>query len=345
MRGVNSVSLTNKGITKSVFSPKSNQIGGYYLKVLVTGAAGFIGSYVVQALLEKEISVVAVDNLSTGKLTNLTENVPFYKIDITDKALENVFQTEFPDYVIHLAAQSSVIESMINPVEDCQSNILGTLNILRFAKQYGVKKCVVASTAAVYGNPTIFPVGEDSKLSPLSFYALSKLSAENYILLYEKLFNLSSTILRFSNVYGPKQPNGVITSLIECLVEGETPIIYDGNQTRDFIYVKDIAQACIQSMLSKQTGIFNISSNRELSIKQLYKEITDAMGVHTEPVYEILRDGEIERSVLSNVKAIASLGWTPTYHLEEGIRETIGHYVYQKTLKQDCVPSSQPINS
>lgn len=315
------------------------------MKVLVTGAAGFIGSYVVQALLEKKISVVAVDNLSTGKLTNLTEKVPFYKIDITDKALEKVFQTESPDYVIHLAAQSSVIESMINPVEDCQSNILGTLNILRYSKQYEVKKCVVASTAAVYGNPTTFPVREDSKLSPLSFYALTKLTAENYILLYEKLFNFNSTILRFSNVFGPNQPNGVITSLIERLVKGETPVIYDGNQTRDFIYVKDVAQACIQSMLSKHTGIFNISSNRELSIKKLYKEISDAMGVDTEPVYESLREGEIERSILSNAKAIAYLGWSPTYLLEEGLKETIDHYVNQKNLKQDCVLSSQSINS
>ena len=303
------------------------------MKVLVTGAAGFIGSYVVQALLEKQISVIAVDNLSTGKLTYLPANVPFYKIDITKNELENVFLIESPDYVIHLAAQSSVIESLSNPVEDCQANILGTLNILRYAKQYKVKKCVIASTAAVYGNPTIFPVLEDSKLSPLSFYALSKLTAEKYILLYEKLFDLKSTILRFSNVFGPKQPNGVITSLIKCLVEGETPIIYDGSQTRDFIYVKDVAQACIQSMLSEQTGIFNISSNRELSIKQLYKEISDAMGVYTEPVYESLREGEIERSVLSNAKAIACLGWSPTYHLEEGLKETIEHYANLVNLK------------
>ncbi|WP_419957283.1 NAD-dependent epimerase/dehydratase family protein [Psychrobacillus psychrotolerans] len=297
------------------------------MKVLVTGAAGFIGSYVVKALVKENFSVIALDNLSTGKASNLVKDIPFYEIDITEKALENVFQEESPDYLIHLAAQSSVIESMSNPVEDCQANLFGTLNILRYARQYGVKKCVIASTAAVYGNPNIFPVVEDSKLSPLSFYALSKLSAENYILLYEKLFNLKSTILRFSNVYGPRQPNGVITSHIKCLVEGEIPTIYDGNQTRDFIYVKDVASACIQSMLSEQTGIYNISSNTELSIKQLYKEIADLMDVHTEAVYEILREGEIERSVLSNFKAMDSLGWSPIYHIEEGLKETIHYYV------------------
>ncbi|SDO00794.1 UDP-glucose 4-epimerase [Psychrobacillus sp. OK028] len=297
------------------------------MKVLVTGAAGFIGSYVVQALLEKQIAVTAVDNLSNGSLTNLPENISFYEIDITKNELETVFQIESPDYVIHLAAQSSVIQSMNNPVEDCQANLFGTLNILRYSRQYEVKKCVIASTAAVYGNPTKFPVYEDNKLSALSFYALSKLSAEKYAQLYEKLFDVKSSILRFSNVFGPKQPNGVITSLIQRLIEGETPIIYDGKQTRDFIYVKDVAHACIQSMLSEQTGIFNISSNRELSIKQLYKEISDLMGVHTEPDYKVLREGEIERSVLSNSKAIATLEWSPIYRLEEGLKETIQHYV------------------
>ena len=139
------------------------------MKVLVTGAAGFIGSYVVQALLEKQISVIALDNLSTGKLSNLPGNIVFYEMDITKDEIETVFQIEQPDYIIHLAAQSSVIESMSKPVEDCQANLFGTLNILRYARQYKTKKCVIASTAAVYGNPTTLPVVEDSKLHALSF--------------------------------------------------------------------------------------------------------------------------------------------------------------------------------
>lgn len=300
------------------------------MKVLVTGAAGFIGSYVVQALLEKQISVIALDNLSTGKLSNLSGNIVFYEMDITKDEIETVFQIEQPDYIIHLAAQSSVIESMSKPVEDCQANLFGTLNILRYARQYKTKKCVIASTAAVYGNPTTLPVVEDSKLHALSFYALSKLSAEKYVQLYDKLFNVKSCIVRFSNVYGPLQPNGVITTFISQLIEGQNPTIYNGNQTRDFIYVKDVALACIQSMLSEEIGIFNISSNTEISIQHLYKEIAQLVGVHTEPVYESLREGEIERSVLSNVKAIRSLGWTPTYRLQEGLKETIDYYVQLK---------------
>lgn len=297
---------------------------------MVTGAAGFIGSYVVQALLEQQISVIAVDNLSTGKLSNLPKDIIFYEIDITKNELGDVFRIEQPDYVIHLAAQSSVIESMNNPIEDCQANLFGTLNILRYARQYEMKKCVIASTAAVYGNPTTFPVVEDSKLSSLSFYALSKLSAEKYAQLYEKLFDVKSTILRFSNVFGPKQPNGVITKLIYKLLDGDNPIIYDGNQTRDFIYVKDVANACIQSLFSDYTGVCNISSAVEISIQKLYEEIAKLADMKVEPVYESLREGEIERSVLSNEKAIISLEWKPTYSFVEGLKETIQYYTQQK---------------
>lgn len=300
------------------------------MKVLVTGAAGFIGSYVVQALLEQQISVIAVDNLSTGNINNISGNVVFYEMDITKNELDVVFQIEQPDYVIHLAAQSSVIESMSKPEEDCQVNLFGTLNILRCAREYEVKKCVIASSAAVYGNPKILPVIEDSKLSPLSFYALSKLSAEKYAQLYEKLFDVKSIILRFSNVFGPKQPNGVVSSLIHRLIEGDNPIIYDGNQTRDFIYVKDIARACIQAIMSEQTGVYNISSGIEISIHRLYEEIAKLTGMKTEPVYEALREGEIQRSILSNKKAIASLDWAPSYSFVEGLRETIQYYDYLK---------------
>ena len=300
------------------------------MKVLVTGAAGFIGTYVVQALLKQQFTVVAVDNLSTGTKSNIVKDTRFYELDITENDLENVFLREQPDYVIHLAAQSSVFNSMLKPMEDCQANLIGTLNILRFSKQYNVKKCVFASTAAVYGNPSILPIKEDSKLAPLSFYALSKLSAENYILLYEKLFNLKSCILRFSNVFGPLQAGGVITSILDRLLEGKDPVIFDGSQTRDFIYVKDVAAACIQSLTSESTGIFNISSSTEISIQQVFEGLTELTGVRTNPIYQPLREGEIERSVLSNEKAIASFEWHPTYSFASALEETINYYTHIK---------------
>lgn len=298
------------------------------MKVLVTGAAGFIGSHVVQALKNKNFSVIALDNLSTGKLSNVAADVTFYEMDITNNELEYVFQLEQPEYVIHLAAQSSVTHSMIQPMEDCQSNLIGTLNILRFAKQYNVKKCIFASTAAVYGNTTILPIVEDSKLSTLSFYALSKLSAEKYVQMYERLFGLRSCILRFSNVFGPKQVGGVITNMISRIYVGKAPIIYDGNQTRDFIYVKDVAEACVQSLISDEVGIFNISSCTETSIQQVYEEISELTESNVNPVYKALRAGEIKRSVLSNEKAISFLEWSPTYSLVDGLKETILDYAY-----------------
>ncbi|WP_166462486.1 NAD-dependent epimerase/dehydratase family protein [Psychrobacillus vulpis] len=300
------------------------------MKVLVTGAAGFIGSYVVKELVKENFSVIALDNLSTGKVSNLVTDVPFYEMDISNNELEDVFRIEQPNYVIHLAAQSSVLNSMIEPMEDCQSNLVGTLNVLRFAKQYDVKKVIFASTAAVYGNPTTFPVVEDSKLSTLSFYALSKLSAEKYVQLYEKLFDLKSCILRFSNVFGPLQAGGVITSILHRILDGEDPIIFDGNQTRDFIYVKDVAAACIQSLMSDKTGVFNISSSTEISIQEVYEVLSELTGVQTNPIYESLRDGEIERSILSNKKAITNFAWSPTYSFVEGLKETIQYYSYLK---------------
>ncbi|TQR17341.1 NAD-dependent epimerase/dehydratase family protein [Psychrobacillus vulpis] len=305
-------------------------MGGERLKVLVTGAAGFIGSYVVKELVKENFSVIALDNLSTGKVSNLVTDVPFYEMDISNNELEDVFRIEQPNYVIHLAAQSSVLNSMIEPMEDCQSNLVGTLNVLRFAKQYDVKKVIFASTAAVYGNPTTFPVVEDSKLSTLSFYALSKLSAEKYVQLYEKLFDLKSCILRFSNVFGPLQAGGVITSILHRILDGEDPIIFDGNQTRDFIYVKDVAAACIQSLMSDKTGVFNISSSTEISIQEVYEVLSELTGVQTNPIYESLRDGEIERSILSNKKAITNFAWSPTYSFVEGLKETIQYYSYLK---------------
>lgn len=301
------------------------------MKVLVTGAAGFIGSYVVQALLEKQFTVVAVDNLSTGKKSNLSEKATFYEIDITNHDLERIFEYEQPDYVIHLAAQSSVFESMVNPMEDCQSNLVGTLNILRFSKQFNVNKCIFASTAAVYGNPSILPIKEDMKLQPLSFYALSKISAEKYVQLYENLFGLKSCILRFSNVFGPMQTGGVITNILACILDGKDPVIFNGNQTRDFIYVKDVAAACIQTLLTEQTGIFNISSSTEITIQQVYEQLTEITGVETTPIYQLLREGEIEKSLLSNEKAMKSLDWYPKYSFETALEETIN---YNKYLKQ-----------
>ena len=296
------------------------------MKVLVTGAAGFIGSHVVQVLLEQQFTVIAVDDLSAGKQNRVAADAKFYEMDITNNDVGNIFINEQPDYVIHLAAQTSVFESMLKPMKDCNANLLGTLNILRFSNTYNVKKCIFASSAAVYGNSSILPIKEDSKLAPLSFHALSKLSAEKYVQLYKKLFGLNSCILRFSNVFGPMQTNGVITSFLNRLLDGKDPVIFDGNQTRDFIYVKDVAVACVQSLLSESSGIFNISTSTEISIQRVFDEITKITGVQSNPIYELLSEEEIKRSVLSNEKALATFEWYPRYSFLSGLEETVRQY-------------------
>lgn len=294
--------------------------------MLVTGAAGFIGAYVVQELINHQYSVVALDNLSKGHKNRLPRGVTFYETDVNNTETEEIFQLEQPDYVIHLAAQTSVLASMVNPVEDCQANVLGTLNILKFSNQFKVKKCVFASSAAVYGNPTVIPVEEDSKLSPLSFYGLSKVSAENYVHLYEKMFGLRSCILRFSNVFGPNQENGVISNFLNQIYKGNAPIIHNGSQTRDFIYAKDVAAACLTAMLSNETGVFHISSGTEISIYEVFKSISQLTEIEIEPLFKEMDVAEIKRSVLSNEKARRVLNWEPSYSLEEGLREVIHSY-------------------
>lgn len=296
------------------------------MKVLVTGAAGFIGSYVVQELLDHQYSVVALDNLSKGNKSRVSLGATFYEADINSEEIGHIFQFEQPDFVIHLAAQSSVLESMERPIEDCQANVLGTLNILRFSNQFNVKKFILASSAAVYGNPTSLPVKENSKLAPLSFYALSKISAENYVHLYEKMFGLKSCILRFSNVFGPNQESGVIDSLLNRISRMEAPIINNGSQTRDFIYVKDVAAACLTALVSYETGVFQISSGIETTINELFKLISHVTNIEIEPLIKELDASEIKRSVLSNEKAVNLLHWEPNYSLEEGIEEIIQSY-------------------
>lgn len=296
------------------------------MKVLVTGAAGFIGSFVVQELLDHQFSVVAIDNLSNGKKSRVPRNATFYEADITNSETEEIFQLEKPDYVIHLAAQTSVLDSVENPIADCQANILGTLYTLKYANQFNIKKCVFASSAAVYGNPSALPIKEDSKLSPLSFYGLSKVSAENYVRLYEKMFGLKSCILRFSNVYGPNQESGVISNFLHRINKNEPPIIHNGNQTRDFVYVKDVASACLTALVSHETGVFHISSGIERTINEVSKLISQISNTEIEPIVKELDAAEIKRSVLSNEKAKRLLQWEPFYSLEEGLEEVIQSY-------------------
>ena len=245
------------------------------MKVLVTGGAGFIGSTIAEELLKAGHEVFIVDNLFTGKREFIPSRSAFFPVDLLNNAdLSVVFKLVKPDIVIHQAAQVSVQKSLEDPLNDAKINIEGTLSLLQLCRQYKTKKIIFASSAAVYGNPRYLGVDETHPLEPESFYGLSKLSAEYYIRLFSNLYGIDHTILRYANVFGPKQDphgeGGVISIFLDRLRLGRPISIYgDGLQTRDFVYVKDIAGANLAAMEAGSKGTYNISSNTQTSLNTL----------------------------------------------------------------------------
>lgn len=309
------------------------------MKVLVTGGAGFIGSHIVDRLIEQSYDVVIIDNLSTGKFENIHAKVKMYQIDITSEQVKEVFAIEKPNFVIHQGAQIDVQKSLKDPMFDAQVNILGTINILENCKTYGVEKIVYASSAAVYGTPDYLGVDEKHTVDPLSFYGISKHTPEHYIKAYSYLYGLNYTILRYANVYGirqdPKGEGGVISIFVDKLLNNEAPIIFgDGEQTRDFIYVSDIADANIAALSNGNNTIFNISCNKQTSINKLVEVMNKIANTNLEPIYKEVRSGDIVHSYLDNDKAIESLDWRPKFTLNEGLDRTIKYY---RTLNDQLI--------
>lgn len=298
------------------------------MKVLVTGGAGFIGSHIVDKLIKMNYEVVVVDNLSTGNKNNLNSNALFYRMDITDNKLNDIFLNEKPQYVIHLAAQVSVPYSLKNPLLDCRSNIIGTLNLLECCKNNNVEKLIYSSSAAVYGEPQYLPVDELHPVFPQSNYGISKHAAEMYIKGYSGIYGLNYIILRYSNVYGPRQESksegGVIAIFTENIL-GNKPLVIlgSGEQTRDFIFVNDVADANIAALTTAENQIINISTNTSTSINSLIKVCENILGNKINPNYSEGLPGDIFTSVLDNTKAKQLLGWYPKHSLVDGLKETL----------------------
>ncbi|AJQ27710.1 NAD-dependent epimerase/dehydratase family protein [Pelosinus fermentans] len=298
------------------------------MKVLVTGGAGFIGSHVVDKLIQEKCQVVIIDNLSTGLRENINPAASFIQLDIRSDEIFTIFMTEKFDFVIHLAAQTMVHKSLEMPDYDCDINILGTVNILEACRKMNVKRIVFSSTAAVYGNVTTLPVVETSQKAPTSFYGLSKFTCENYLSLYKEVYGLDYMILRYANVYGERQGDGGeggVISIFARKIRQDQPVLIfgDGSQTRDFIYVRDVANANYQSLLVDHANkICNISTQTETSINMLIDYMGNVAGKVVTRNYNEKREGDIYKSSLSNAIARKNLDWQPHMILLEGLAKT-----------------------
>lgn len=297
------------------------------MKVLVTGGAGFIGSHVVDAYLDAGWEVAVVDNLSTGNRANLNPRAAFHNIDIRDPQLREVLARERPEVVNHHAAQASVPMSVADPSLDAAVNVIGTIHLFDACRKTGVRHIVYASTGgALYGNPEHLPAGEDAPIRPLAPYGVSKYVGEHYLRVLAG-GEMTWAVLRYSNVYGPRQDPfgeaGVVAIFARTMLEGRAPTIFgDGTQTRDFVYVGDVARANVVAATAATSGVANIATGEETPVNEIYRALADLMGLPAPPVYAAPRAGEVYRIALDIRRARSWLGWIPATPLAEGLRRT-----------------------
>lgn len=304
------------------------------MRVLVTGGAGFIGSHLVDTLLEQNHEVVVLDNLSTGKVKNLEKAKSFGKRfffqqgDICS-SLDDLFKKHSFETVFHLAAQANVQESIRNPLFDAQTNILGTINLLKAAVSSGVQRFVFTSSVAIYGEPQYLPVDEEHPQKPLSPYGVSKKVAQSYLSYFKREREFQTDVLVLANVYGPRQDplgeGGVVAVFASKMAHQEGPVIFgSGEQTRDFVYVEDVARALISCLKEKGDGsVYNIGTGRETSVNQLYNMLKNLTGFSQAASHEAERPGEIKAISVSTERALKGLGWTAEISIEEGLKQTV----------------------
>jgi UDP-glucose 4-epimerase len=305
------------------------------VRAIVTGGAGFIGSNLVDALLARDDDVLVVDDLSTGKEANLAAalagGADLRVLDIRDgAALMTLVGAIAPEVIFHLAAQIDVRKSVADPAWDAGINVQGTINVLEAARAHGVARVVNSSTGgAIYGDAELIPSPETTTPLPEAAYGQSKLSAEGYLGLYERLYELSSVTLRYGNVYGPRQDPlgeaGVIAIFCGCVENGRQPTIFgDGRQTRDYVYVGDVVAANLSAAGAEVGGPINIGTGRETSVLEIVDQLAAIAGAGGfTPIFQPARLGELARSCLDIRRAREMLGWAPKVELHEGLRMTL----------------------
>jgi UDP-glucose 4-epimerase len=303
------------------------------LKVLVTGGAGFIGSHVVDTFLANGFQVVIVDDLSTGRASNLNSAAKFYKMDIRDPGLAQVFEMERPDYVSHHAAQMDVRRSIVEPLYDADVNILGSINVIECARGFRVKRFVYISTGgAVYGEPVYLPCDETHPINPICQYGASKHTVEHYLYMYKQNYNLDYVVLRYPNVYGPRQdPHGeagVVAIFTGQMLDGKQVVINgDGEQERDFVYVGDCARANLLAIqIEGAAGIFNLGYGLGTSVNQIFDALKDITGYAQQPIHGPVKLGETRRIFLDASRAAKELKWMPMVPLSEGLKNTVEYF-------------------
>ena len=304
------------------------------MKILVTGGAGFIGSHLTRELLNENFEVCVVDNLSTGRRENLPENVKFFEIDVKDERLSGFLNGEKIEAIVHLAGQTMVDASIKDPANDADENILGMISVLEAVRKTSVKRVIFSSSAAAYGDvdPNELPILESHPLNPMSFYGLSKITAENYLSLYNVLYGIEYVVLRFANVYGERQGDGgeggVISIFTKKLAENENITIFgDGEQTRDFIYAGDIARGIVAALETTNINTaYNLCGETETSLRELVSVLSKIKGENIIPNYAEERPGDIRRSVLSAQKAERGLSFRAKTPLKDGLMKTFKYF-------------------
>lgn len=304
--------------------------------ILVTGGCGFIGSHVARTYLANGHRVAVVDDLSTGRRELLPPGAEFFKVDVRDAALEQVFATVRPDVVNHHAAQISVLRSVREPQIDAAINVVGSVNVLECAAKHGVKRFIFASTGgALYGEPQRLPCDETHPIAPLSAYGTAKYCVEQYIGYYSRMRALPSVILRYANVFGPDQdPHGeagVVAIFTNRMLANEQAFIFGtGEQERDFVYVGDVAQASLLALERGEGKAYNIGTGIGSSVNRLYQILAEATSCKLPPAHKPANAGEVFKITLDASKARKELGWRPTVTFEKGLQETVRSFAAKK---------------